>query len=39
VRITSATPLAIQADGESIGRLPATYTIRPAALSVLAPPR
>jgi diacylglycerol kinase (ATP) len=37
VRITSATPLAIQADGESIGRLPATYTVRPGALTVLAP--
>lgn len=38
IQITGSRPLAIQADGESIGHLPATYTVRPAALSVLAPP-
>jgi YegS/Rv2252/BmrU family lipid kinase len=37
IHISSAVPLAIQADGESLGRLPATYTVRPAALPVLAP--
>ncbi len=38
VRVTGATPLAIQADGESVGRLPATFTAHLAALTVLAPP-
>lgn len=37
IRISGTVPLAIQADGESLGRLPATYIVRPAALSVLAP--
>ncbi len=38
IRVTSARPLAIQADGESIGTLPAVFTVRPQALTVLAPP-
>ncbi|MGH2403375.1 MAG: diacylglycerol/lipid kinase family protein [bacterium] len=38
IRVTSEVPLAIQADGESVGRLPATFTVHRAALSVLAPP-
>lgn len=37
IRVTSTTPLAIQADGESIGTLPATFRVHPNALSVLAP--
>ncbi len=37
VRVTSAMPLAVQADGESVGRLPATFTVHPGALQVLAP--
>lgn len=37
IRVTSATPLAIQADGESVGRLPATFVVHPGALTVLAP--
>jgi diacylglycerol kinase (ATP) len=30
--------LAVQADGESVGTLPARFTVRPRALTVLAPP-
>jgi YegS/Rv2252/BmrU family lipid kinase len=37
IEVTSATPLAIQADGESIGSLPAVFRVHPRALSVLAP--
>jgi YegS/Rv2252/BmrU family lipid kinase len=37
VRVTSVTPLAIQADGESIGTLPAVFTVHPRALTVLVP--
>ena len=37
IRVTGARPLAIQADGESIGTLPAVFTVRPQALTVLAP--
>jgi len=37
IRVTSATPLSIQADGESIGTLPALFTVHPQALTVLAP--
>ena len=36
VRVTADRPLAVYADGEPIGALPATVTIRPGALSVLA---
>ena len=38
IRVTSATPLAVQADGESVGTLPAVFRAHPGALSVLAPP-
>lgn len=38
IRVASALPLAVQADGESVGRLPATFTVHPNALNVLAPP-
>ncbi|MBI3998819.1 MAG: diacylglycerol kinase family lipid kinase [Armatimonadetes bacterium] len=38
IRVTGSKPLAIQADGESVGRLPAVFTVRPEALTVLAPP-
>ncbi|MGH2373182.1 MAG: diacylglycerol/lipid kinase family protein [bacterium] len=38
IRVTGEVPLAIQADGESVGRLPATFTVHRSALSVLAPP-
>lgn len=37
IRVTGATPLAIQADGESVGTLPAVFTVCPRALTVLAP--
>jgi YegS/Rv2252/BmrU family lipid kinase len=37
VRVTADRPMAVYADGEPIGALPATVTIRPSALSVLAP--
>jgi YegS/Rv2252/BmrU family lipid kinase len=37
IRVTSRTPLAVQADGESIGVLPAVFTVHPAALTVLTP--
>lgn len=36
-RVTSETPLAVQADGESLGTLPATIRVRPGALRVLVP--
>lgn len=35
--VTSATPLRVQADGETIGTLPATFRVSPAALEVLIP--
>jgi len=38
VTVTSETPLTVQADGELIGRVPATFTVVPLALEVLAPP-
>jgi YegS/Rv2252/BmrU family lipid kinase len=38
IRVSSEQPLSIQADGESIGTLPAVFTVRPRALTVLAPP-
>lgn len=38
IRVTGAAPLAVQADGESAGTLPATFTVHPSALPVLAPP-
>jgi diacylglycerol kinase (ATP) len=37
IRITGAIPLAVQADGESVGTLPAAYRVHPNALTVLAP--
>ncbi len=37
ITVTSATPLSVQADGEAIGTLPATFRIHPAALQVLSP--
>ena len=37
IRVTGEVPLAIQADGESVGTLPATFTVHRSALSVLAP--
>jgi diacylglycerol kinase family enzyme len=39
VRITADRSMAVYADGEPIGALPATVTIRPRALSVLVPER
>lgn len=38
VRVTSDTPLAIHADGESVGRVPAHFRVIPHALEVIAPP-
>lgn len=38
IHVTGDVPLAIQADGESVGRLPATFRVHRSALSVLAPP-
>jgi len=38
VQVTSATPIAIHADGESVGQVPATFQIVPSALEVLVPP-
>ena len=35
--LTSATPTALEADGELIGHLPATFSLRPTGLRVLAP--
>ena len=35
--LTSPTPTALEADGELIGHLPATFTLRPNALRVLTP--
>jgi YegS/Rv2252/BmrU family lipid kinase len=37
LRVTAARPLVVQADGEIVGTLPATFTVHPGALSVLAP--
>jgi diacylglycerol kinase (ATP) len=39
IRINGTTPLAIQADGESVGTLPAIYRVHPGALTVLMPVR
>lgn len=38
IRVTSPVPLAVQADGESLGTLPAVFRAHPRALTVLAPP-
>ena len=38
IHVTGAAPLAVQADGESVGTIPATFTLHPRALLVLAPP-
>ncbi|MBM3469762.1 MAG: diacylglycerol kinase family lipid kinase [Armatimonadetes bacterium] len=35
--VTSSTPLRVQADGETIGTLPATFRVHPGALEVLIP--
>lgn len=35
--VTSTTPLMVQADGEIIGKLPATFRVHPGALEVLIP--
>ena len=37
IDVTSRTPLAVQADGELVGSVPATFTVRPGALNVLVP--
>lgn len=37
VRVTSETPLAIHADGETVGRVPAVFQIVPQALEVIVP--
>lgn len=37
ITVNSSTPLAVQADGELIGTVPATFTVLPQALEVLAP--
>lgn len=37
IGVSSNTPLAVQADGELVGSVPATFTVRPGALEVLAP--
>lgn len=37
IAVNSSTPLAVQADGELIGTVPATFTVLPQALEVLAP--
>jgi diacylglycerol kinase (ATP) len=37
IRVSSGKPLAVQADGESIGVLPAVFRVHPGVLSVLAP--
>ena len=39
ISITSATPLAVQGDGELAGTVPVTFTVIPQALEVLAPAR
>ncbi len=38
VAVSSARPLTVQADGELVGRVPATFHLLPAALDVLVPP-
>ncbi len=38
VRVETRAPVAVQADGESIGHSPVTFRIVPAALDVIAPP-
>ncbi len=38
IRVTGVAPLAVQADGESVGTIPAIFTLHPRALLVLAPP-
>ncbi|MDR7542908.1 MAG: diacylglycerol kinase family lipid kinase [Armatimonadota bacterium] len=37
IRVTSEVPLAIQADGEAVGTIPAVFRVHPGALPVLAP--
>ncbi|MDR7481345.1 MAG: diacylglycerol kinase family lipid kinase [Armatimonadota bacterium] len=37
IRVDGVRPLPIQADGELVGRLPATFSVLPQALTVLAP--
>ncbi|MDR7420065.1 MAG: diacylglycerol kinase family lipid kinase [Armatimonadota bacterium] len=37
IQVASATRLAVQADGESVGTLPALYRVHPGKLTVLAP--
>lgn len=37
VQVTSTTPLAIHADGESVGTVPASFKVLPGALEVIAP--
>ncbi|MGI5840406.1 MAG: diacylglycerol/lipid kinase family protein [bacterium] len=37
VRITTAAPLTVQADGEVVGRTPVTFTLVPRSLTVLVP--
>jgi len=39
VTVSSATPLTVQADGEIVGRVPATFAVVPSALEVFAPPQ
>jgi diacylglycerol kinase family enzyme len=38
IRLESAPPLPVQVDGELIGRLPMTFAVAPAALTVIVPP-
>lgn len=38
VTVASLAPLTVQADGEVIGQVPATFTVVPGALEVVAPP-
>lgn len=39
VRVESDTPLAIHADGETVGRVPAAFSVVPRALEVIVPPQ
>lgn len=39
IHVNGSVPLAVQADGESIGTLPATFRVHPGALTVLVPAR
>lgn len=38
IHVDGSVPLAVQADGEPLGTLPATFRVHPGALTVLAPP-